>query len=100
MSTLLLPLLFLPAAVAAADSPPPAQLGLCAACHRDDGRAGEPGIPRIAGQDETYLRDALDAYRRGDRRHSAMRAIAGALSDRDVAELARWYSTRPACAPP
>jgi cytochrome c553 len=29
-----------------------------------------------------------------------MRAIAGALSDRDVEDFARWYSTRPACVPP
>lgn len=101
MRSLLLPLLLAPAvAQASADVPPPAQLGLCASCHRDDGRAGEPGVPRIAGQDETYLRDALNAYRRGQRDHSAMRAIAGALSDRDVAEFARWYSSRPACATP
>lgn len=101
MRSLLPLLLCLPASVLAApDVPPPAQLGLCAACHRDDGRAGEPGVPRIAGQDETYLRDALNAYRRGKRDHSAMRAIAGALSDRDVEEFARWYSTRPACPPP
>jgi cytochrome c553 len=98
----LMPLLLLATAPAwaATDVPPPAQLGLCAACHREDGRAGEPGVPRIAGQDETYLRDALNAYRRGQREHSAMRAIAGALSDRDVEAFARWYSTRPACAPP
>ena len=101
MRRLLLPLLIWPAAaLAVEDVPPPAQLGLCASCHREDGRAGEPGVPRIAGQDETYLREALNAYRRGQRNHSAMRAIAGALSDRDVAEFARWYSTRPACAPP
>lgn len=101
MRSLLPLLLCLPVpALAAPDVPAPAQLGLCAACHREDGRAGEPGIPRIAGQDETYLRDALNAYRRGQRDHSAMRAIAGALSDRDVEAFARWYSTRPACAPP
>lgn len=101
MRHLMLPLLICAtAAVAAEDVPAPAQLGLCASCHREDGRAGEPGVPRIAGQDETYLRDALNAYRRGKRDHSAMRAIAGALSDRDVAEFARWYSSRPACATP
>jgi cytochrome c553 len=100
MRHLLLPLLIWPAAIVAEDVPAPAQLGLCASCHREDGRAGEPGVPRIAGQDETYLREALNAYRRSQRDHSAMRAIAGALSDRDVAEFARWYGSRPACAPP
>jgi cytochrome c553 len=80
--------------------PPPAQLGLCAACHHEDGRAGVPGTPKLAGQDETYLRDALDAYRKRERDHAAMQAIAGALSDRDVAELARWYARQAPCPPP
>jgi cytochrome c553 len=80
--------------------PPPAQLGLCAACHQEDGRAGVPGTPRLAGQDETYLREALAAYRDGRRRHAPMQAIAGALSPRDIEQLARWFATRPPVPPP
>lgn len=80
-------------ALAHADAPArPGKLGLCAACHGEDGRAGSPGVPRLARQDETYLRDALAAYRDGRRSHDAMRAIAGALSPADVAELSRWYA--------
>ncbi len=80
-------------ALAHADAPArPGKLGLCAACHGEDGRAGSPGVPRLARQDETYLRDALAAYRDGRRSHDAMRAIAGALSPGDVAELSRWYA--------
>jgi cytochrome c553 len=84
---------------AATDAPaPPPQLGLCASCHGDDGRSGAPGIPRLAGQDETCLRVALEAYRDGDRAHDAMRAIAGALDAGDIAAMARWYAAK-ACAP-
>ncbi len=77
----------------------PAQIGLCAACHQDDGRSGPPGTPRLAGQDETYLRLALEAYRSGERKHGPMRAVVGALQADDIAALARWYASRPGCAP-
>jgi cytochrome c553 len=101
MRAALLVVLALPSAVSAmSPAPPPPQIGLCASCHRDDGRSGDPGTPRLAGQDETYLRVALDAYRRGRRDHAAMRAIAGALSDNDIAAFAAWYASRPPAAPP
>jgi cytochrome c553 len=96
MRAVLLVVLALPTAVGAmSPAPPPPQLGLCASCHRDDGRAGDPGVPRLAGQDETYLRESLHAYRDGRRDHAAMRAIAGALSERDIAAFAAWYAGRP-----
>jgi cytochrome c553 len=85
----------------AAEAPPsrPAQLGLCASCHGDEGRTGTPGTPRLAGQDPLYLREALGAYRDGRRDHAAMRAIAGALDAADIAALADWYAKQPARAP-
>lgn len=89
-------------AVAAPDLPAaerPPQLGLCVACHHDEGRGGPPGTPRLAGQDEAYLRAALEAYRSGERRHAPMRAIVGALGADDVAALARWYARQPVCPP-
>ncbi len=77
----------------------PAQIGLCMACHQDDGRSGPPGTPRLAGQDETYLRLSMEAYRSGERKHGPMRAIVGALQPDDIAALARWYANQPACKP-
>jgi cytochrome c553 len=87
--------LAMPAAAAA----PPVQLGLCSACHADDGRAGPAGTPRLAGQDRDYLVAALTAYREGDRTHAAMAAIAGTLSESDIDALADWYATREPHAP-
>jgi len=78
---------------------PPVQLGLCAACHLDNGRAGPIGTPRLAGQDAVYLVTAMEAYRSGDRRHPAMRAIVGALSVDEVRAFAAFYAAQPACAP-
>jgi cytochrome c553 len=92
-----------PPAAAAAPAPPaaparPAKLGLCAACHGDDGLGRVAGTPRLAGQDEAYLRTALTAYRTGSRRAAPMNSIAGTLNARDIRALARWYATRPPAA--
>ncbi|MEO7917567.1 MAG: c-type cytochrome [Dokdonella sp.] len=84
---------------AATDDPAaarPAQLGLCSACHGERGHALTAGIPHLAGQDESYLADALRQYRSGKRDSSAMRAVSGALQDRDVVDLARWYAMQKA----
>ena len=78
----------------------PPQLGLCASCHTESGCSRIAGTPHLAAQDETYLRQALTAYRRGERSHAAMRALAGALSARDIALLAAWYAALPACRAP
>ena len=72
----------------------PAKLGLCAACHGEDGRSLTPGTPHLSGQDETYLRNALAAYRSGARRVEPMNAVANTLQPRDIVALARWYATR------
>jgi cytochrome c553 len=74
----------------------PAQLGLCAACHGEDGRSRAAGTPSLGGQDETYLRKALTDFRTGARKASPMNAIAGSLQAKDIQALARWYATRPA----
>lgn len=73
----------------------PARIGLCAACHGEDGIGRGAGIPHLAAQDEQYLRSALNQYRAGERREAAMRASAGALSVADIAALARWYAAQP-----
>lgn len=82
------------AATAVAAPPRPGQLGLCAACHGEDGIARVPGTPHLAGQDERYLIDALNQYRSGRRDVAAMRAVSGALSEADIAALARWYAAQ------
>ena len=85
------------AAVVSAEPPPrPAQLGLCSACHGERGHASVAGVPHLAGQDETYLALALRQYRSGARTASAMRAVSGALQDREIAALASWYAAQKA----
>jgi cytochrome c553 len=92
-SIVLAALLF--ASAAPAQSPKPARLGLCAPCHGENGIATGKGIPHLAAQDRDYLAAALREYRDGERQAAAMRAAAGALSDRDIDALAEWYAAQP-----
>ncbi len=69
---------------------------MCIGCHNIPGyQASFPEIykvPKIAGQNDKYIVSALTAYRKGERRHPTMRAIAASLSDQDMADLAAFYT--------
>ena len=49
-------------------------------------------VPKLGGQHEAYIVSALKQYRSGERSHPSMRAIAAALSDEDMANLAAFYA--------
>lgn len=72
----------------------PDRLGLCAACHGENGAATAPGIPNLAAQNREYLAAALGQYRSGERAAQAMRAVSGSLSDADIDALAAWYAAQ------
>ncbi len=71
---------------------------VCIGCHGITGyKSSFPEVyhvPAIAGQNPQYLVAALDAYRKGGRKQESMRAVAGALSEQDIADLAAFYSTQ------
>lgn len=72
----------------------PARLGLCAACHGEQGIAQVAGVPNLAGQRLDYLRDALAQYRDGRRDVAVMKAAIGPVSAAELEALARWYSAQ------
>jgi cytochrome c553 len=92
----------LPALAQAPAAPAPgaksieARTAMCMGCHNIKGyQASFPEVhhvPMIAGQNEKYIAAALTAYRSGDRKHPTMRAIAGSLSDQDIADISKYYS--------
>jgi len=69
---------------------------MCQGCHEISGwRTAYPEVykvPKIAGQHPAYIVKALQAYKSGERSHPSMRAIAGSLSDADIANLAAYYA--------
>ncbi len=50
-------------------------------------------VPKIAGQSEQYLVNALKAYKSGDRKHPTMNAQASSFSDEDIADIAAYIAT-------
>lgn len=67
----------------------------CIGCHGIVGyQATHPEVhkvPMISGQSAKYIVGSLVAYRKGDRKHPTMRAIAGSLTDQDMADLGAYY---------
>lgn len=66
----------------------------CAACHGADGNSAIPSNPKLAGQYESYLIHALKAYRSGDRESAIMSGFAAALTDKQIADLAAYFSSQ------
>ena len=69
---------------------------MCIGCHGIVGyQASFPEIhkvPKISGQGEKYIISALNAYKKGERKHPTMRGISASLSDQDMADLAVFYA--------
>lgn len=72
-----------------------AKVALCIGCHGIQGyQASFPEIykvPKISGQTGKYIVSALNAYKKGDRKHPTMRGIGETLSDQDMADLGAYY---------
>lgn len=68
----------------------------CIGCHGIPGyRASFPEVyqvPMLGGQSAKYIENALNAYKKGERKHPTMRGIAAVLSDQDIADVAAYYS--------
>ena len=68
---------------------------MCIGCHGITGyQASFPEIykvPKISGQGAKYIVSALNAYKKGERKHPSMRGIAYSLSDQDMADVAAYY---------
>jgi cytochrome c553 len=80
-----------------------AKVWLCVGCHSiPDYRADYPlvyRVPMLGGQSAAYIASALAAYKKGERKHPTMRAVAGSLSDQDMADLGEYYAVQTASSP-
>lgn len=75
----------------------------CHGCHGITGyRNAYPNyhVPRIGGQSQQYLYNALVEYRKGTRKHPTMQAQAQSFSEQDIADIAAFLSgLKPGAAP-
>ena len=65
---------------------------VCAQCHGVRSTSAEAPFPPLAGRDDEYLKSALKQYRDKTRVSDIMNNIAGSLSDRDINNIAAYYS--------
>nr|WP_315246854.1 c-type cytochrome [uncultured Albidiferax sp.] len=72
------------------------KVDMCIGCHSIVGyQASFPEVhkvPKISGQGAKYIISALNAYKKGERKHPTMRGISDSLSDQDMADVAAYYS--------
>lgn len=64
----------------------------CAACHGAEGNSATGDFPKLAGQHYDYLVKALQDYKTGKRKHAIMGPMAAPLSERDMEDVAAFYS--------
>jgi cytochrome c553 len=73
-------------------------VSMCTGCHTIPGyQSSFPRVyrvPKIGGQSAKYIEAALTAYKKGERNHPTMKAIAEGLSDQHIAEIAAYYAAR------
>ena len=67
----------------------------CFACHGQDGNAIDPQYPRLAGQYNMYLQQALHEYKDGRRDNAIMKGFVATLSDQDIEDVAAYFSSLP-----
>ena len=50
-------------------------------------------VPKLGGQSQVYLLNALHEYREGKRKHHTMQAQAESFSEQDIADIAAYLSS-------
>lgn len=71
-------------------------VAICSGCH------GVPGtktafpevysVPKIGGQNASYIANALKAYKAGERYNETMKALASSLSEKEINDIAAYYA--------
>ncbi|WP_218943577.1 c-type cytochrome [Exilibacterium tricleocarpae] len=69
-----------------------AKSGTCVACHGPKGISPNDIWPNLAGQKKGYLVKQMKAFRDGQRKDPVMSPMAAGLSDKDIENLAAYYS--------
>ena len=68
----------------------------CLGCHGIEGyRNAYPSyrVPKLGGQKESYMVDALRGYRDGSRKHTTMNAQAASMTDQQIEDVSAYFAT-------
>ena len=66
---------------------------LCLTCHKAGNEVVGVATPILAGQYEDYLIAATKAYQSGERTNPIMGSLVTNLSDKDIEDIAAYYSS-------
>ncbi|MEQ1775704.1 MAG: cytochrome c [Burkholderiales bacterium] len=66
----------------------------CAACHGADGNSASADFPKLSGQHYDYLVKSMQGYKSGVRKNPIMAPMAANLSQRDIEDLAAYFSSQ------
>ncbi len=69
-----------------------AKAAACAGCHGANGEGKAPN-PALAGKSEDDIEHALKDYKSGKRPNAVMKSMSANLSDKDIENLAAYYSS-------
>jgi cytochrome c553 len=64
----------------------------CEVCHGLDGKSKVPEAPNLAGQIPQYIIKQLSEFRSGERRNELMSVVAPSLTEKEIEDLAAYYS--------
>jgi cytochrome c553 len=81
-----------PAAAAGDAAAGKAQVKKCSACHGVDGVGKKPNPP-LAGLSYDKHVAAMQEYKSGARKHKMMQMLVKKMSDKDIEDLAAYYSS-------
>ena len=71
-----------------------AKSALCSACHGAAGISPNDLWPNLAGQKQAYLVKQIKAFRDGKRNDPMMAPLVKGLTDKDIDDLAAYYSSK------
>jgi cytochrome c553 len=87
--------LFMPWAIAQAETALQSQVAICAPCHGVDGKSTMAGIPSLAAQPEIFLVTQLILFREKLRKSEQMVPVAANLDDATIEKLAAHFAALP-----
>lgn len=74
-----------------------AKSATCMACHGANGCSAAEIWPNLAKQKTAYLVKQIKAFKDGTRKDPSMTAMVAPLTDKDIENLAAYYSSLPGC---
>ncbi len=73
-----------------------AKSSACAGCHGADGNSMNAIWPKLAGQHASYLEKQIHDFKSGKRKDPTMNAMVAALNDKDITNIAAYFSSQKA----